>query len=88
MRHQIAAIGLDTPTLVISEPRQALQMAQSMRHNDDVIILTGSTYMIEQVLNPDPVSAPHERELRLAHGRKDRPPAARLHWTCPTRRRW
>ena len=54
VRRQVAAIGLDTPTLVISEPRQALQMAQSMRHNDDVIILTGSTYMIEQVLNPDP----------------------------------
>jgi dihydrofolate synthase/folylpolyglutamate synthase len=54
VRREIAAIGLETPTLVVSEPRQALQMAQSMRHGDDVIILTGSTYMIEQVLNPDP----------------------------------
>jgi dihydrofolate synthase/folylpolyglutamate synthase len=54
VRRQIDAIGLKTPTLVISEPRQALELARSMRHERDVIILTGSTYMIEQVLNPDP----------------------------------
>ena len=29
-------------------------MAHSIRQDDDVIILTGSTYMIEQALNPDP----------------------------------
>ncbi|MCB0046684.1 MAG: hypothetical protein H6642_09875 [Caldilineaceae bacterium] len=54
VRRQLDALNLDIPTLVISEPRQALELADSMRHDDDVIILTGSTYMIEQVLNPDP----------------------------------
>lgn len=54
VRRQIASIGLDVPTLVISAPRQALEVAKSMRHENDVVILTGSTYMIEQVLNPDP----------------------------------
>ena len=54
VRHEIEAITGDTPTLVIGEPQQALQVAKSMQGPDDVVILTGSTYMIEQVLNPDP----------------------------------
>lgn len=53
IQRQIAPLTQNTPTLVIAEPRQALQVAQSMWQDDDVIILTGSTYMIEQVLNPD-----------------------------------
>ena len=54
MRHEVEAITGDTPTLVIAEPQQALQVAKSMQGQDDVVILTGSTYMIEQALNPDP----------------------------------
>lgn len=42
------------PLLVIAEPQQALSVAQAMRAAEDIIILTGSTYMIDQILNPDP----------------------------------
>lgn len=44
----------DTPTLVVADPRHALEAARAMRQPGDVILLTGSTYMIEQALNPDP----------------------------------
>ncbi len=54
VRSELEAITGDTPILVISEPRQALEIARSMRGENDIILLTGSTYMIEQVLNPDP----------------------------------
>src|SRR5690606_9738270 len=54
VREQIAALTGETPVLVIADPRQALNVARSMRRADDIILLTGSTYMIEQVLNPDP----------------------------------
>lgn len=64
VRRQIDAIGLGVPTLVIADPRQALHVARSMREAQDVVILTGSTYMIEQVLNPDP----HLRQLSATFG--------------------
>jgi dihydrofolate synthase/folylpolyglutamate synthase len=54
VRSQIDAIGLAVPTMVIAEPRQAYEIARSLQSGDDVVILTGSTYTIEQVLNPDP----------------------------------
>jgi dihydrofolate synthase / folylpolyglutamate synthase len=40
--------------LVIYDPVQALQVAKGLRGEDDIVLLTGSTYMIDQVLNPDP----------------------------------
>ena len=40
--------------MVIAEPHQAYEIARSLQNADDVVILTGSTYTIEQVLNPDP----------------------------------
>lgn len=54
VQRELAALTSGIPVLVIADPRQALDVAQSMQRADDVIILTGSTYMIEQVLNPDP----------------------------------
>ncbi len=54
IRDELNALTGETPVMVIYEPRQALQVAKSMRSGDDVILLTGSTYMIEQVLNADP----------------------------------
>ena len=51
---ELAGLTGGIPILVINDPRQALAMAQSMQHGDDIIMLTGSTYMIEQALNPDP----------------------------------
>ncbi len=54
VRDGIDTMTGDTPILVIYEPAQALDVAKSLRDGDDIILLTGSTYMIEQALNPDP----------------------------------
>ncbi|RIK42645.1 MAG: hypothetical protein DCC55_08315, partial [Chloroflexi bacterium] len=51
---EIAGVIGDTPTLVSDDPQQALAVAQSMRGERDIVLLTGSTYMIEQALNSDP----------------------------------
>jgi dihydrofolate synthase/folylpolyglutamate synthase len=68
VRAAIESIAGEIPTLVISEPRQALQVAKSMRTDQDIILLTGSTYMIEQMLNPDP----HLRHLHATFGWRNR----------------
>ncbi|HXF64552.1 MAG TPA: cyanophycin synthetase [Caldilineaceae bacterium] len=54
VRANIESLAGDVPTLVIADPRQALEVAKSMRTEQDIVLLTGSTYMIEQALNPDP----------------------------------
>lgn len=51
---EIAPLLPDTHMLVVADPQQALQTAQTLMMDDDIILLTGSTYMIEQALNPDP----------------------------------
>lgn len=51
---EVVPLAGDTPTFVVADPRHALEAARSMRQPNDVILLTGSTYMIEQALNPDP----------------------------------
>ena len=53
VRSGIEKVAGETPILVIADERQAVSVAKTMRTDHDVIILTGSTYMIEQVLNPD-----------------------------------
>ncbi|MCB0162706.1 MAG: hypothetical protein KDI79_00680 [Anaerolineae bacterium] len=54
VKKAIDAIAGATPVFVIPDSQQALQLAKSMREPDDVIILTGSAYLIDQALNPDP----------------------------------
>lgn len=54
VQSEIAALAGNTPTLLVSDPRQAYQMARSMQGSEDIIIVTGSTYTIEQIFNPDP----------------------------------
>lgn len=53
VREEIADAVKGTPTLVVDDPQQALAVARSMRGENDLIMLTGSTYTIEQALNPD-----------------------------------
>ena len=67
VRNAIESLAGETPTLLINDPRQALQVAMSMRSEQDIILLTGSTYMIEQVLNPDP----YLRYLHATYGWRD-----------------
>jgi dihydrofolate synthase/folylpolyglutamate synthase len=54
VREEVKGIVGDIPVLLTFEPQQALRTARSLQRGDDLIILTGSTYMIEQALNPDP----------------------------------
>lgn len=54
VRDEVKGIVGDIPVLVAFEPQQALRTARSLQRNGEVIVLTGSTYMIEQALNPDP----------------------------------
>jgi len=54
VRDEIMSIVGDIPVLLAFEPQQALRTARALQRPGDVIILTGSTYMIEQALNPDP----------------------------------
>jgi dihydrofolate synthase / folylpolyglutamate synthase len=68
VRASIESFTGDVPTLAISDPREALQVAKSMRGEQDIILLTGSTYMIEQMLNPDP----HLRHLHATFGWRNR----------------
>ena len=53
VRASLEQLSGATPTQVITDPRDALVAAKQMRDADDVIVLTGSTFMIEQMLNPD-----------------------------------
>lgn len=39
---------------VIDDPQAAIAAARAMRGDDQMIFLTGSTYMIDQAINPDP----------------------------------
>ncbi len=43
----------DIPIEVIADPRAALEQAKAMRRGEQLIFVTGSTYMIEQAINPD-----------------------------------
>jgi len=54
VQSEIAAMTGGTPTIVVAEPRQAYQVARSMQGPEDLVIVTGSTYTIEQIFNPDP----------------------------------
>ena len=53
VQREIAALTGDTPTLLVAEPAAAYQVARSMQGAEDIIIVTGSTYTIEQIFNPD-----------------------------------
>jgi dihydrofolate synthase/folylpolyglutamate synthase len=54
VRSEIKTIVGDIPVVLAFEPQQALRTARALQREGDVILLTGSTYMIEQALNPDP----------------------------------
>jgi dihydrofolate synthase/folylpolyglutamate synthase len=69
VRGALAPLLGDTRLEVVDDPRAALALAKSLRTADDVVLLTGSTYMIEQALNPDP----HLRHLHATFGWRNKP---------------
>jgi dihydrofolate synthase/folylpolyglutamate synthase len=64
----LAQVAGDTPTLAIADPLEALHQAKRLQGEEDLIVLTGSTYMIEQMLNPDP----YLRHLHATFGWRNR----------------
>lgn len=64
VRGALDALAGDVPLMVVGEPAQALEVAKALRGAEDIVLLTGSTYMIEQMLNPDP----HLRHLNATFG--------------------
>lgn len=68
VRASIEALAGDIPIVAIADPREALQTAKAMRGAEDIVLLTGSTYMIEQMLNPDL----YLRHLHATYGWRNR----------------
>lgn len=82
IKQALDAPGTTIPILVVADPRQAVAVAQALREADDIIILAGSTYMIDQALNPDP----YLRHLNATFGwrtQQDTPVAGSLQFTIP-----
>jgi len=82
MAAEVTPLAGDTPTLVVADPRHALDAARAMRQPGEVILLTGSTYMIEQALNADP----HLRTLGATFGWRMHQPSeatGTVHLTLP-----
>jgi dihydrofolate synthase/folylpolyglutamate synthase len=68
VRASIEQLAGEIPTRAVADPREALQVAKQMRDEQELIVLTGSTYMIEQMLNPDP----YLRHLHATYGWRNR----------------
>lgn len=68
VRASIEQLASDIPVLAIADPREALEQAKQMRGEQEMIIVTGSTYMIEQMLTPDP----YMRHLHATFGWRNR----------------
>ena len=62
----------DIEVMVQADPVEALQSAKSYREGDDVILLAGSTFLVDQALNPDPFM----KHMNAKYGwrNQDRPP--------------
>lgn len=72
VRKELDAVCAGIPTLVVADPQQALAVARALREPDDIIVLTGSTYVVDQALNPDP----YLRHLNATRGWRTPPEQA------------
>ena len=73
VRASIAQLPGEIPTQAIADPVAALEAAKELRGPDDLIVLTGSTFMIEQMLNPDA----YLRYLHATFGWRNREPGGK-----------
>ncbi len=63
-----ALAALHPAVRVEPDPRQALRSAREALADDEVLVLTGSTYTVDQALNPNP----YLREANASYGRRYR----------------
>lgn len=64
----LAALHPAAPIVAVEDARDALEQARAMCPPDGAVILTGSTYMIDQALNPDT----YLRHLNATYGWRER----------------
>lgn len=69
IRDNLVALHPTIPILVIENAQQAFNLAKNMRTEKDIVVVTGSTYMIDQALNPDP----YLRHINATHGWRNVP---------------
>jgi dihydrofolate synthase/folylpolyglutamate synthase len=68
IRRELATLHPSAPVVAIDDARAALDHARAICPPDGAVILTGSTYMIDQALNPDP----YLRHLNATYGWRER----------------
>ncbi len=67
---ELTAAYPNAPVLAVPDPQDAIDQAREMRDEADVVIVTGSTFVVDSTLNPDP----HLRHLNGIMGwRFERP---------------
>ncbi len=54
------------PVVVIVDPQEALRIEKEQLQGDQILVLTGSAYMIDQAINPDP----YVKHLNATFGRR------------------
>ncbi|HEX4965993.1 MAG TPA: hypothetical protein VF173_34605 [Thermoanaerobaculia bacterium] len=54
VKEEIDALGAGVLTLIVPKPAEAVQVARDLRHEQDVIVVTGDMDVIDEALNPDP----------------------------------
>jgi dihydrofolate synthase / folylpolyglutamate synthase len=54
------------PVVVIVDPQEALEIERKRLQKDQILVLTGSAYMIDQAINPDP----YVKHLNATFGRR------------------
>jgi dihydrofolate synthase/folylpolyglutamate synthase len=64
IRQELAALSPAAPIIAVDDAQAALERARAICPPGGLVILTGSTYMIDQALNPDP----YTRHLNATYG--------------------
>ncbi|HUN22219.1 MAG TPA: hypothetical protein PK299_03690 [Anaerolineales bacterium] len=67
LQAELTTLAGDVPLHWVEQPHTALHTARQLQQAGQAIVLTGSTYLIEQVLNPDP----YLRHLNATFGWRD-----------------
>jgi dihydrofolate synthase/folylpolyglutamate synthase len=56
----------DLPTEVVEDPAQAVERAELVRSPDELVVVTGSAYTLDQAFNPDPLM----KRMNAEYGRR------------------
>jgi folylpolyglutamate synthase/dihydropteroate synthase len=68
IRAELAVLSGAAGVESVKDPDEALARAEALRSADDLVVVTGSTYLIDQLFNPDP----YVRHLNASFGWRGR----------------